>query len=1034
MCFSLNRRQATAVGLALFMLAAAPGPTAAQTGQLGDLTGPWQLFVDDYLVASRSGVVRAYHAFERYAGNPVLVPDRPYEGSISYVYGTVLPNPPHAAGPGYRMWYQCYAGGYLNLYAVSNDGIHWTKPNLGLVNYGGSTQNNILFRRTNEDHTPQVMHTPWDADPQRRYRMINFDYGRTAPDHTVSGYWGGTSPDGIVWIAPAEPANPVLKDPGDVGNFLWDPHLSRYTGYPKKFTTVRGFNRRCVGFSATTEFMSWPESRMILVPDEFDDRWVTQAGQRTEFYGLSAFPYESMYIGFLWVFRITDGNNDGPIFIELVTSHDGVNFVRQEQPRPPILPLGPSGSWEDGMVFTTNHPLVEGGLIKQWYGGFSNTHSQAGVPETAAVGLATLRKDGFASLDAGNEPGIVTTHKLVNTAGPLRLNYSAPSGSIRVEVLGDDGQPLAGYGRLDCDLLQGDSVDQPVTWGPLTELPAGSSSIRLRFILQDASLYSFTAGPDAKAATGTLAAAYTFEGDSGQSAADKMPTDGLTKLSFTDNAAVSEVSANAAFGSASAELSGNGSPMQYLEMDPTFTLGREFTLAAMVKSAISAPARLFTTAPGEGPDTLVLKMDPSGASGAGLCCEFKGAAVESPPLQFADGNYHHVGMTYTDGEVALFLDGQQVGQGTVPGGAVWLNSNLRVGQGSGQGGGGANPFARAFDDLPVNSPAGWAGGPRWFSNTPGLAGVTQADFRSSPGSLSLVGDEVGQKHYHGSWNGLKSDGVHDVSIVFNMKINTYTGNVAVLPFVYNNSAYGGNGSNDFGWPVNTNLSPEGVFAYYAEGTGSITMISVPRTDLNGQWVRYTAKLHPTSRTADVSVTVLTGPQAGTTGGVVGQHFQHGVAADYYGSAMDDLGGTGFLLDGFTAAHQMLIDDLVVRVQNGETIPDGTGEQLIGFVDDVVVLGRALSPAQMQQLAGQGVQVLVDAPLKPDFDLDGDVDLADFNRMQQCFSGPSVAQQDLRCLEVRLDADEDIDMEDFGLFQVCLSGPEAPPDPACDVWN
>ena len=185
--------------------------------QLGDLTGPWQLFADDYLIAEQEGVVRTYHAFEKHAGNPIMAADRPWEGSTAYLYGTVLPN---EDGAGYRMWYHSWAlGEYRMLYATSEDGIRWEKPSLGLVKFEGSKNNNILFRRTHENHNPQVIHTPWDPDPLRRYRLLYFEYGRTPPDFTITGYRGATSPDGIHWTdVSKEPV--LLDDPGDVGNFV----------------------------------------------------------------------------------------------------------------------------------------------------------------------------------------------------------------------------------------------------------------------------------------------------------------------------------------------------------------------------------------------------------------------------------------------------------------------------------------------------------------------------------------------------------------------------------------------------------------------------------------------------------------------------------------------------------------------------------------------------------------------------------------------------------------------------------------------
>jgi hypothetical protein len=475
---------------ALFTLAAEPSASIARP--LGDLTGPWQLFVDDALIAEKSNVARKYHAFEKYPLNPVLKPDKPWEGGAAYLYGSVLPG---EDGHGYRMWYHSWANDvYHILYATSPDGLRWEKPELGLVSYGNDAQNNILIQRTREDHNPQVIATPNDPNPERRYKLINWDYGRTPPDHTVSGYWGAWSRDGVHWTD--APKNPVLPDPGgDVGNFTWDPHKARYIGYPKQFTDVCGAHRRCTGFSETKDFESWPPGTLVLTPDEFDDRWVTKAGQHTDFYGLCGFAYESMYLGFLWIFRITGGKNDGPIYVELVSSRDGAVWTREEEPRPPLLPLSPKGAWDGGMIFTANQPLVEGNTIKLYYGGFDATH---GVDAArAAIGLATLRKNGFASLDAGAQEGIVTTKPLQNARGPLAVNYAAKDGALQVEVIAETGAVVPGYGREDCAPLTGDSANETVVWKTQRELPESAGRVQLRFILRNASLYAFDAGANA---------------------------------------------------------------------------------------------------------------------------------------------------------------------------------------------------------------------------------------------------------------------------------------------------------------------------------------------------------------------------------------------------------------------------------------------------------------------------------------------------------------------------------------------------------
>ncbi|MCF6286258.1 MAG: hypothetical protein L3K26_13875 [Candidatus Hydrogenedentes bacterium] len=474
------------------------GASTFAAEHLGDLTGPWTLFVADHAVAHKENVTRAYHAFEKHDTNPVLSADKPWEGSIAYVYGTVLPA---EKGDGYRMWYHSWAHReYRMLYATSQDGLHWKKPTLGLVDYEGSKQNNILFRRTHENHSPQVIHTPWEKDPARRYKFIYYEYGRTPPAFTTSGYYGMYSPDGIHWTD-AKNAKPVLEDHGDVGNFGWDALGNRYISWPKKFDEVRGYRRRCVGFSATTDFENWPATKLVLTPDEFDDRWVTSEsteGAHTDFYGMSGFAYESMYLGFLWVFPITNGKSDGPIFVELVSSHDGEHWTRQEKPRTPILPLGPDGAWDDGMVFTPNHPLVEDGVIKLYYGGFDVTHS--GKNAKAGIGLATLRKDGFASLDAGAEEGTITTNALSGATGTLAVNFRADGGWLRAEILDESGNVLPGYSRADCPPLTGDHIEKTMSWGALDHLPETKGAMQIRFILRDAALYSFRVGDGADGA------------------------------------------------------------------------------------------------------------------------------------------------------------------------------------------------------------------------------------------------------------------------------------------------------------------------------------------------------------------------------------------------------------------------------------------------------------------------------------------------------------------------------------------------------
>ena len=637
-----------------------------------ELTGHWQLFVDDHLIESKGGVVRTYHPLIKHPGNPVLAMEGSWGEERTTPYGTVLPG---EDGRSYRIWYDIWDGECHNFYATSQDGLHWVRPSLGLVDHQGSRDNNLFYRRSQLDHMPQIIHTPWDVDPQKRYKMINFDFGRKPREPGAQGFWGASSADGIRWTD--APGNPILPDPGDVGHFLWDPHQRRYLGYPKTYAPVRGFSRRSVTISATDRFEHWPPAELILVPDEFDDRWVSREGQHTDFYGLTAFPYQTMYLGFLWVFRITDGRSDGPIFCELVSSRDGVRWDRQEGERTPVLPLGPSGSWDAGQVQTFNHPLLTGGKLRVYYGAFDRTH---GFREgNGAIGLATLRKDGFVSLDAESREGTLSTRLLENLEGELRLNADARKGEIRVEVLDREGRVLPGYGRDDCQPMRGDGVDHGISWRSRDGLPASPGPKRLRFHLRNASLFSFHAGNRVRLSEErpAMEAFYSFEAVEGNRIVDQVARDGLQHGRLHGSVKVSQ-DPETSGGTFALFFPEQVADLNYLEVEDTSHLGHRFTLSARVRPSSRKRMRLFSTQRGIGrlaTGELIFDFDPTDGV---LRFSVNGQVISSGPAHFRQGQYHHLAASYDRGKVILYLDGQAVGSGRILPGSARLHHDGSV--------------------------------------------------------------------------------------------------------------------------------------------------------------------------------------------------------------------------------------------------------------------------------------------------------------------------------------------------------------------
>jgi len=651
---------------------------------LNDLTGPWQLFVDDHVVAVKENVVRTYHVFTKHPSNPVVKADKPWEGNNVYVYGTVLPT---ESGDGFRMWYHALPeiegeDYYRLLYATSKDGLIWVKPNLGIIEYKGLRDNNIFVRRGKRDHILSVIHTPWERDPRRQYLMYNFD-----GDHPAgAGYMAAWSPDGIRWHDAAD--KPVFSQGGDVGQFLRDFHTGQYVGYVKNGAQVSGMRRRAVGYVASKNPIKWPAPKLVLAPDTFDDRWA-EGIQRTSFYGLSVFAYETMYLGFLWIFRATDqaeGYFDGPFHCELVTSRDGVHWLRQEGDRPPILDVGPKDAWDDGMVTTATQPLVVGGELWLYYGGIDGTHMPTkDAPWHSGIGLATLRKDGFASIDAKGKTGTVTTKRLANARGSLCVNCSAKGGAVRVEVLDESGELIPGYGRDECSPIERDVVDSPVSWRSRKELPSGKL-IRLRFVLDDASLFSFMTGGRLQvreeAPAPPLAVLLTAE----EGWKDMLAADGEQRIIQHGDVRTTQEPDEVAFDKAALRIGSPYSPLQTLEVDGTRNLGTQFTLAVMARTSEKRHARILSSYDDLGAvktTELVFDCDPRGACVNGLRLICKGIETASKPIRFDDGKYHHLAVTYDEGEIAFYLDGNPVGTGLIPGGEpVTMERDLRLGEDS----------------------------------------------------------------------------------------------------------------------------------------------------------------------------------------------------------------------------------------------------------------------------------------------------------------------------------------------------------------
>ena len=460
--------------------------------------GEPQGFADLSTLGRCGGVTQRIHAGAKLP-RPVLEPRRPWESHRVYAYGTVLRDQETGR---FRMWYMA-SGAELSaprrdprldhrpqdlvLYAESVDGLAWERPDLGLYSFDGSTRNNIVW----DYHSPSVVVDPAPAGARARYTMLGVQRveGRSA-------YAVAHSPDGLTWQA--YPRNPVLEG-GDTCTLTRDQENGRFLAFHKRYESSRGHRRRLVYLSSSHDLRRWSEPELAMAPDEIDDEQTRrEGGQCSQFYNMAAFRYTGCWLGMVTHFRYSgkrpvrspgQSHDDGPIDVQLAVSADGRTWRRLED-RSPVIANGPYGYDAGCILGVTNRPCIVGDEVWLYYTAVTTTHGGA-LPEKAiTVAMARWRAEGFVSLDAGAQEGVVETGTFTTSGGRLYANAEAADGGVAVEVTDADGAPIPGYGREDARPIRGDATRQAAVWRERRTIPAGRP-VRLRFHLRQARLYSF---------------------------------------------------------------------------------------------------------------------------------------------------------------------------------------------------------------------------------------------------------------------------------------------------------------------------------------------------------------------------------------------------------------------------------------------------------------------------------------------------------------------------------------------------------------
>lgn len=444
-----------------------------------DIGSRLELFIDGFMIDSMtpSATRRLHHPVPR---EVVIEFDKPWEGNTIAYLSLV------DTGERVLMYYNAnplFENERVRQHTCvieSSDGIHFTRPNLGLVDFHGSTDNNMLPRSGASGHNfAAFLDTNPDAPEELRFK------GTAYPGFSVYG-----SPDGINWQRLSE-KSVVAESPFDSQNIaFWDPNLELYVGYIRAKPPERG-GVRDIRRTTSADFLTWTEPVLI---DYTDDRL-------EHLYTNGIRPYfraPHIYIGTPNRFvtgrrKVPEhpqgGINDGV----LMASRDGKLFERWETG---FLRPGP-----DPLVWTDRNNYPSWGMLQTSPDELSIYWTEHYRYPGMRVRRGTLRTDGFVSLHAdASDSGEILTRPFIFDGNRLEVNYATSAiGSIRFELCDIEGNAFPGFSLTDCRELFGNEIRHTVQWkdGPDVSALAGQP-VRLRVRLTDADLYSFRFTTDAE--------------------------------------------------------------------------------------------------------------------------------------------------------------------------------------------------------------------------------------------------------------------------------------------------------------------------------------------------------------------------------------------------------------------------------------------------------------------------------------------------------------------------------------------------------
>jgi hypothetical protein len=372
-----------------------------------------QLFVDDYLI-QQTTMTSTQHQAVMYPLNPIITPG-PYDyGELMPFSGGVWFDPSDQL---YKMWLFCGASPVAGIcYEYSTDGKNWVRPSIPdalIPNTDEVLQNGLVVWMDLQDPNPARKFKAFTAPTPPGIITVNF------------------SADGIHWVQGDSSQYPISIQ-YDRTTLFWNPFRSVWVDSMKNYVLVPSapsrpaYLTRLRNYSESPDLMNWTPSEPLdfatsfwTGPDVNDPPYAPGETTYPQLYNLDAVGYESVMVGLFNWFYPGGSDSDGlpgPDLVELGVgfSRDGFQWVRPMRGSGPgpngafIAASDVPGTWNMGNTQSAGGCfLVVGDELWFYFSGRNDVHANGN--SIASTGLASIRRDGFYSMDAGSTPGVLTT-------------------------------------------------------------------------------------------------------------------------------------------------------------------------------------------------------------------------------------------------------------------------------------------------------------------------------------------------------------------------------------------------------------------------------------------------------------------------------------------------------------------------------------------------------------------------------------------------------------------------------------------------